>query len=172
MRIKNRHSSVIFTFSLFDSPGDNMHRQPLLKHTHIVKLGRLLNMLYKPAEIAEEIGVNKDTVYRSYLPAGLPHTRDEQGSIWIHGPAFVAWAKETISKKRSKRAGLPDDHAWCMKCNRPVPLIKPNIKAVNRYLELLQASCPNCHTTVNRLRAHVPPLHQRSSDGEGLGVGS
>jgi len=131
-----------------------MDRQPLLKHTHIVKLGRLLNMLYKPAEIAEEIGVNKDTIYRSYLPAGLPHTRDGQGSIWIHGPAFVAWAKETISRKKSKRAGLPEDHAWCMKCNHPVLLIDPKIKIVKHNLDLLQAPCPNCRTIVNRLRSH------------------
>ena len=40
-------------------------RQPVLKHTHIIKLGRLLDMMYKPAEIADEIGVTPDTVYRS-----------------------------------------------------------------------------------------------------------
>ena len=128
-------------------------RQPLLKHQHIVKLGRLLDMLYKPSELAEEIGVIADTIYRSYLPAGLPHTRDAQGNIWIHGPAFVAWARETISQKKSKRAGLPADHAWCMKCNQPVALINPKIKAVNRYLEMLQAPCPTCGKTVNRARA-------------------
>lgn len=82
-------------------------RQPHLKHQHIVKLGRLLNMLYKPAELAEEIGVTQDTIYRSYLPAGLPHTRDDQGNVWIHGPAFVSWARETISRRQNKRAGLP-----------------------------------------------------------------
>jgi hypothetical protein len=128
-------------------------RQPLLKHQHIVKLGRLLDMLYKPSELAEEIGVIADTIYRSYLPAGLPHTRDAQGNIWIHGPAFIAWARETISKKKSKRAGLPADHAWCMKCNQAVPLINPKTKAVNRYLEMLQAPCPTCGKTVNRARA-------------------
>lgn len=130
-----------------------MKRVPLLKHTHIVKLGRLLNMLYKPNEIAEEIGVSKDTVYRSYLPAGLPHTRDEQGNIWIHGPAFVSWAKETVAKKKSDRAGLPDGHAWCMKCNRPVLLNNPKTKIINRYLEMQQAPCPYCGKTVNRARA-------------------
>jgi len=41
-------------------------RIPQLKHQHIIKLSRLLNMLYKPSEIAEEIGVSVDTVYRSY----------------------------------------------------------------------------------------------------------
>jgi len=36
-------------------------RQPQLKHTHIIKLDRLLDMLYRPAEIAEKTGVNPDT---------------------------------------------------------------------------------------------------------------
>lgn len=127
-------------------------RQPTLKHTHIVKLGRLLNMLYKPTEIAEEIGLNPDTIYRSYLPAGLPHTQDEKGNIWIHGPAFVAWAKETISKKKSSRAGLPDGCAWCMKCNCSVLMVNPGIAYKNRYMEILQSRCPDCSTIVNRAR--------------------
>lgn len=127
-------------------------RQPLLKHTHIIKLGRLLDMMYKPGEIAEEIGVTQDTIYRSYLPAGLPHSRDDQGSIWIHGPAFVSWARETVSMKKTKRAGLPDGHGWCMKCNRPVKMSAATIKPVNRYLELLQSACPQCGRTVNRAR--------------------
>ncbi len=130
-----------------------MKRQPVLKHAHIVKLGRLLNMMYKPSEIAEEIGVAQDTVYRSYLPAGLPHVRDEQGNVWIHGPAFIAWAKETITKRKSQRKGLPDNHAWCMKCNQPVPIQNPKIKPINRYLELVQGKCPTCRCTVNRARA-------------------
>ena len=141
--------SRIFAFLI---PGAHM-RQPQLKHCHIVKLGRLLDMLYRPSEIAEEIGVAQDTVYRSYLPAGAPHTRDAQGDVWIHGPAFAAWARETISKKRSQRAGLPAGHAWCMRCNQAVPLITPRVRTVNRYLELLQAPCPACGTTVNRARA-------------------
>jgi hypothetical protein len=128
-------------------------RQPALKHTHIVKLERLLNMLYRPAEIAEEIGLAPDTIYRSYLPAGLPHIRDEDGDIWIHGPTFVAWARETVSLKKSKRAGLPDGYAWCLKCNQTVPLTDPTIKPVNYYLELLQSACPICGCTVNRARA-------------------
>ena len=146
---RGRHFHHLF----FDSPGDFMIRQPVLKHTHIVKLGRLLNMLYRPSEIAEEIDVAPDTVYRSYLPAGLPHTRDDQGNIWIHVPAFVAWARQTIARRKSKRAGLPDGHAWCMKCNQPVMLVSPKIKIVNRYLELLQSLCPTCETVVNRIRA-------------------
>jgi hypothetical protein len=142
-----------------------MKRKPLLKHAHIVKLGRLLDMLYKPSEIAEEIGVTNDTIYRCYLPAGLPHLRDEQGRIWIYGPAFVSWAKETIAKKQSQRAGLPDGYAWCMKCNQAVPLINPKVKAINRYIELLQSKCL-CGTTINRARAHKIPSPLKE-DGQG-----
>lgn len=143
-------------------------RQPLLKHQHIVKLGRLMNMMYKPSEIAEEIGVTNDTVYRSYLPAGLPHTRDAQGRIWIHGLAFVAWARETISKRKKKRHGLPDGSAWCLKCGRAVEMLNPKLKEVNRYLQLLQATCPNCGKTIHRAQAR----RHSSPEGEGQGVRS
>lgn len=128
-------------------------RQPLLKHVQIIRLERLLDMLYRPAEIAEEIGVTPDTVYRSYLPAGLPHTRDARGNLWIHGPAFIAWAQETITRKKSKRQGLPDGQAWCIRCNHPVALVDPRVRPVNRYLELLTARCPDCGATINRGRA-------------------
>jgi len=129
------------------------HPKPLLKHTHIVKLARFLDMMYRPSEIAEELGVHKETVYRSYLPAGLPYIEDDKHRFWIHGPAFVAWAKETVAKKRTDRKGLEEGYAWCMKCNTPVKMAKPTIKPVNRYIELLQAKCPHCHRIVNRAQA-------------------
>lgn len=127
-------------------------RAPHIKHRQIVRIKRLLDMLYKPAEIAEEIGVSPDTVYRSYLPAGCPHTRDDAGNIWIHGPAFADWVRDQSPRHR-KRAALPDNHAWCLKCRQPVPLRAPTVKHVNRYLELLQAHCPACGTTIHRARA-------------------
>ena len=129
-------------------------RQPLLKHTQIIRLGRILNMLYKPSELAAEIGVNIDTIYRSYLPAGMPHVRDQYKQIWIPGPAFVSWAKATVSKRRADRHPLAPDQAWCMNCNQAVQLQQPVARQVNRYLDLVQAHCPQCDHTVNRLRAH------------------
>lgn len=125
-------------------------RTPLLKHCHIVKLGRLMDMLYKPSELAEEIGINVDTIYRSYMPAGLPYTTDPKGNYWIHGPAFVAWARETIALKRSKRKGLEPGQAWCMKCSAPVEMIGAHIVYQNRYLQIQQGDCPHCKRKVNR----------------------
>lgn len=137
-------------------------RQPLIKRIHIIRLGRLLDMLYRPAEIAEEIGVSPDTICRSYIPAGMPYNRDGKGNIWIHGPAFVAWAKETAAKKKADRKGLPDGQAWCMRCNQPVPMIEPTVRSFNRTVELLQSHCPHCGTLVNRGRARQ---HAPSSEG-------
>jgi hypothetical protein len=131
-----------------------MNRQPLLKHIQIIRLKRILDMLYKPSELAEEIGISTDTIYRSYIPAGLPCLHYQQ-ALWIHGPAFVAWAQETIIKRKSKRAGLPAGHAWCMKCNCAVPLIKPRIIYTNQYIQILQAPCPTCQTRINRAEARA-----------------
>ena len=143
-----------------------MNRKPLLKHMHIIRLTRLLDMLYKPSELADEIGVNVDTIYRSYIPAGLPIVRDAKNNYWVHGPAFVAWARETISRKKARRRGLPDGHAWCMVCNSAVIMNKPRVKSVNRYIELLQAACPHCGKTVNRARARqMTPLPFREGAG-------
>ena len=124
-------------------------RTPIFKHQHIVKLSRLMDMLYKPSEIAEEIGVSVDTVYRSYLPAGLPYL-EQDGQFWIHGPAFIAWARGTISQRKNKRKGMDEDHAWCMKCNRPVMMNRPRAVYQNHYMRILQSACPHCGCKVNR----------------------
>jgi len=128
-------------------------KEPRLTHTHIIKLGRLLNMLYKPSELAEELGLAQEIIYRSYIPAGLPHFRDASNHIWIHGPAFVAWARARFMKKKSSTVELPDGHAWCMKCNQARPMTEPSIVYANRYVEILQSICPICNVRINRAQA-------------------
>jgi len=130
-------------------------RSPHLKHVQIIRLGRFLDMLYRPAEVAEEIGVTPDTIYRSYMPAGMPCIRDDKGNIWIHGPAFVGWAKQTVTRRAAERVGLDAGQAWCLRCNHPVKLVNPTVKVLNRYLALEQAKCPECGTTVNRGRGRA-----------------
>lgn len=127
-------------------------RTPHLKHVQIIRLGRLLDMLYRPAELADEISITVDTVYRSYIPAGMPYLRDGKGNIWIHGPAFAGWARETITRRAAERTGLADGFGWCLRCNRPVEMINPSVRVVSRYLELEQAKCQVCGGIVNRGR--------------------
>ena len=48
-----------------------------------LRLGKLLDMLYKPSELAEEIGFAVDQVYRVYVPLGCPRERDSRKRLWI-----------------------------------------------------------------------------------------
>ena len=117
----------------------------------IVRLGRLLYMEYRPAELAEELGCGVNTVYRSYLAAGCPHRRDETGHIWIVGTEFREWVRATLKKDKTP---LADGEAYCLKCNAPVKMTgELAVQAVNLYLELIKGECPVCGTQVNRARA-------------------
>jgi hypothetical protein len=121
-----------------------------LNRISIIHLGRILNMLYRPSELAEELSISVETIYRSYIPAGMPHSKDDKGDIWINGKQFITWAHQTITQNKSRRQPLPNNMAWCLHCNKPVELINPIIVYQNRYLQLLQSTCPHCGTKINR----------------------
>ncbi|MAT45375.1 MAG: hypothetical protein CL609_23850 [Anaerolineaceae bacterium] len=129
-------------------------RKPLLKREQIIKLQRLLDMMYKPSEIADEIGVNVYTIWRSYLPAGAPHDRDKSGNIWIHGPSFREWALTQAGLRKRKKHELQPDEAWCMKCNKPVKINNGKERPINKHTGLLQGKCALCGAKVNRLTAN------------------
>ncbi len=142
-------------------------RRPLFKHKQIIRFSRLLHMHYTPAELAEEISVSDDTVYRSYIPAGCPHTRDEQDRIWIVGTEFCEWAEHLImEKKRRKTTRMAEDEAWCFRCNQITKIQSPTPKRVNLYLELLQGTCTQCSGKVNRARkaSQTTSLEEQSHD--------
>ncbi len=127
---------------------------PRLSRGKVIKLDRLLNMLYKPGEIAEELGVSVETVYRSYIPAGAPVIR-EAGIIWINGEAFRKWAADTIATtrrgkiKREMTAG----QGYCVHCNQVVDMMEIRIRPHSKRTTVVQVSgrCPTCGGKVNRL---------------------
>lgn len=125
-------------------------RKPFIAHAQIVRLGRILNMLYKPAELAEEIEINVDTIYRSYIPAGLPYI-SKGNNFWIHGPAFVEWAKQKHAERHVVRAKLQAGQGWCLKCKAVVSMPDPKIKYTNRKTQIVQSVCPICGRKVNRV---------------------
>lgn len=144
---------------------------PRFKRAQIIRLTRLLNMMYRPSEIAKEIEVTTEMVVRTYLPAGAPHTRDESGHIWIHGWAFRDWAKTVIGAKRARsKHPMTENQAWCMKCNAVVTILNPKPKKLNRYADLLQGTCAVCGTRVNRAiskrGAETPTGEARSKENE------
>ena len=122
-----------------------------LKRAQVYKVKFLLDMMYKPSEIAEELGVSVDTIYRSYLPAGAPNQIDGKGRVWIFGPAFAAWAQEYLLKKSPKaKAAMTEAEAWCVKCNQVITIVNPRKRDVKKRVARQTGHCPICGKVVNR----------------------
>jgi len=119
-----------------------------LMRSNIIRLSRLLNMFYKPSEIAELLGLTTETIYRAYLPAGAPFKKDGNGNIQIHGLEFSSWAKNVYQDR--KKGPMGDNQAWCCRCNRATEIIRPLPVKVGRFITMLQGKCSVCGTKVNR----------------------
>lgn len=122
----------------------------LIQREQQIKLSRLMNMRYRPAELAEELGVNVDTVYRSWIPAGAPCVRDNTRSYWIVGTEFAQWAQQEYERNQANKTGLAENEAWCMHCCRPAQIIDLSIRRINRHLAMKQGLCAFCGGKVNK----------------------
>lgn len=130
---------------------------PRFAKAQLLKLARLLDMLYKPAEIAEEIGVSLDTVKRSYMPAGCPTVKDTGGHVWIHGSSFRSWAEKLHRAKRKREgfhAKMPENQVYCLSCRKAVPLSEnPERRMLKgRHVLQLVGICPECNHKTYKLR--------------------
>jgi hypothetical protein len=120
-------------------------RKGRLRRDQLNRLGRLLNMMYKPSEISEEIGFKRRQFYRVYIPAGCPHVRDEIGHLWINGKDFEKWIRKTYKKHEVKQ-----NQAFCLTCRKAVPMIEPK-KIQGKKLQYYQCVCPNCGRTLAKI---------------------
>ena len=127
-------------------------KKPRMTAEQISRLGRLLWMQYKPSEISDEIGCSVDTIYKSFLPAGCPHERDEHDQIWIVGTEFARWARDRFIRKATKTT-MGRDQAYCMRCRRPVDVIEMMVKQVKQNLEMVSGKCALCGASVYRARS-------------------
>jgi hypothetical protein len=75
-------------------------RKPYLDRAIMRRAMRLLNMQYKPGELADELGVSVQVVYKTWIPAGCPHERDAKGQLWMVGSEFRAWAESDGVRRR------------------------------------------------------------------------
>jgi predicted RNA-binding Zn-ribbon protein involved in translation (DUF1610 family) len=108
------------------------------------KVKGLFNMLYTPQEFAEEIGINKEQVYRVYVPAGCPVKRDKQNHILINGKDFKTWY-ETHYKKLKLEKG----QAYCVSCKKAVQMINAE-RFQKGNLVYYSANCPKCGKKIIR----------------------
>ena len=109
------------------------------------RLGSLLNMLYKPSELAEEVGFSVRQVYRVYIPLGLPHERDSSRHIWINGETFRGWIEQTYPKRKMR-----EDESFCLTCKKPVKIIKAAKKNKGEITYFI-STCTNCGRTLTRI---------------------
>ena len=95
-------------------------------------------MMYKPSEIAAEVGFTVRQVYRVYIKLGCPHQRDQRNHIWINGKAFANWYKEIFPKLK-----ITKDQVFCLTCKKAVDLFEPT-KNQKEGLNYLLSLCPRC----------------------------
>ncbi|KAA3642016.1 MAG: hypothetical protein DWQ07_25820 [Chloroflexi bacterium] len=108
-------------------------------------LKSLLNMMYKPSELAKEVGFRKRQIYRVYIPLGMPHERDHRRHIWINGIEFKEWIEQIYPKVK-----LKSDQSFCLTCKQAVDIIKPK-KKKSGVMTYLLSSCPNCGRKLTRI---------------------
>lgn len=119
-----------------------------LTHAVIVGAPRLLPMLYRPLELAEELSISHRSI-RTWIKQGLPYQRDGRGHLWIDGRDFTAWVEAVQSTKKSRRTPMASDEAYCFRCHRPVALKNPSRKEDGKRV-LLRGICPECGGSIFR----------------------
>ena len=126
----------------------NLMKQINLPHGVIIKAPGLLPMLYKPAELAAELGIPARTL-GDWLKGGIPHQRDQRNHIWINGHEFIVWVRENQSHKTIYRK-LKDNEGFCFRCNRVVIMESKKVKIVKGNLIHISGTCPICRGKVSR----------------------
>ena len=130
---------------------------PRLGSAQVRRLERLLDMTYKPGEIAKEIGCTLDTLMRSFIPAGAPVVFDSKNKMWINGKAFAGWARGYLASKNNKPRGkMAEDEGFCFRCRAVRKMTKAGRQAVRNQVDLLSGRCEVCGGRMSRLIKAIP----------------
>jgi len=109
------------------------------------RLKRLLDMMYSPAELAEEVGFDKEQVYRVYVPLGCPHERDLHTRIMINGRAFAEWYQQL-----DKKAQVSEGETFCRGCLKTVDIVAGEQKRKGSLTYIL-STCPVCGRKLTKI---------------------
>jgi len=105
----------------------------------------LLPMEYKIRELSRELELPYGTV-RDWVKIGsIPHRRDGRKHIFVYGPDVRQWVMD--QRQQIRKTKLPNDYAYCLRCNQPVRMKDPEI--IERAgASLLGCTCHFCGTKV------------------------
>ena len=109
------------------------------------RLQNLFDMMYRPSELADEIGFDKRQIYRVYLPLGLPHDRNQRNHVWINGLVFRDWILEYYKKVK-----LKENEAFCLTCKKPVEIINPIHNEIHSLI-YITCDCPHCGRKLSKI---------------------
>lgn len=111
----------------------------------------LLQMEYKPSELAEDLGIDVRTIYRQYLPAGAPHRRDENGLIWIVGTQFRDWLEKQAEDLKDKpKSTMSDTEGYCLRCQKRTEFAD-GAEEVRKHARLARVGrCRDCGARMSR----------------------
>jgi hypothetical protein len=97
---------------------------------------RLLDMEYKPSEMAQELKCRQEWIMLA-IRNDAPHRKDESGRYWIHGEKFAAWLETTKQKERRK---LKPNECYCLGCKKFT-----TYKTLEKIGTHVTGKCPNGH---------------------------
>lgn len=90
-----------------------------LSHVLMRRSIRLLDMEYKPSEIAQELTASKEQILR-LVTAGAPARKDSKGHYWINGLHFASWLETAAPKNDRDKKTFEDNEAYCLTCKAVV----------------------------------------------------
>lgn len=102
---------------------DETIKLPRFTRGQVQRASHLLDMLYKPSEIADELGIAVRTIYRVHVSAGCPNRKDEGENIWIPGKKYAAWVSSIARGSTAQKTPMEHDQAYCVRCRHRVPLL-------------------------------------------------
>ena len=133
-----------------------------LTTTQAKKLKRLLDMWYRPSELAEEMGMHVNTIYR-LVEQGGPCKR-EGNHFFIRGTTFRDWV---IENRATEKVHLAEDEALCFHCQEPRKFTAVEVHRMSRKREQVKGQCAVCGKTVFKIRAarqRTPGPGHKTSD--------
>ena len=116
-----------------------------LDGSHRIRVTKLMNMLYTPDELAEELKISVNQVSQVYVLAGCPCERDTKQDIWINGELFWEWYEATYP-----RDSLGENKAFCVSCNKPVDINNP-MQEKKKCFSYWVCICPKCGRKLARI---------------------